>query len=157
MKIHHFLLCISLLAAGCCGNNPGESANDRRSLEQTKTAIRDAFGRGDVAMILLLHHPDIVKDFGGNNVVSGRDALGKGLSELFRTSKVEFLENRIENTVFNGETAIETCVFAIRSTPKNGGSPTIARGRSMVVFVRYSSSPTGWVSIREMVQEAPDK
>ena len=157
MKIYPFLLCISLLATGCCRNNPGGSASDRRSLEETKTAIRDAFGRGDVATILLLHHPDIVKDFGGNNVVSGRDALGKGLSEWFRTTKVEFLENRIENTVFNGETAIETSVFAIRSTPKNGGPPTIARGRAMVVFVRYSGSPTGWVSIREMTQEAPDK
>jgi len=35
--------------------------------------------------------------------------------------------------------------------------PTISRGRAMVVYVRYKDSPTGWASIREMAQTAPDE
>ncbi len=35
--------------------------------------------------------------------------------------------------------------------------PTISRGRAMVVYVRYKDSPTGWASIREMAQAAPDE
>lgn len=45
-------------------------------------------------------------------------------------------------------------LFAI---PKNGGTPTIARGRSMVVYIRDKTSPTGWLSLREMAQETPPK
>ena len=72
-------------------------------------------------------------------------------------NKVEFVENTIESTVFNGETAIETSIFEIRDVPKNGGPASTARGRSMVVYIKYPQSPTGWVSLREMTQEAPEK
>jgi len=156
MKIITILFCMAVLAAGCCGGSGSAgSAKDRHALKETKDAILAAFGRGDVATILLLHHPDIVKDFGGSNVVVGRDALGKGLTEWFRKYKVEFLENRVENTLYNGETIVETSVFKIRSTPRDGGAPSVSRGRAMVVYVRYRGSPTGLVSIREMAQEAP--
>jgi hypothetical protein len=30
------------------------------------------------------------------------------------------------------------------------------KGRAMVVSVRYKKSPTGWASIREMIQPASD-
>jgi hypothetical protein len=67
------------------------------------------------------------------------------------------VENTVESTVFTGETAIQTVIFAIKSTPKNGGKPTIGRGLSMVVYIRDKSSPTGWLSLREMAQAGPDK
>ncbi len=31
----------------------------------------------------------------------------KGLEETFKTTKMEFVGNHIENTLFNGDTAIE--------------------------------------------------
>ena len=68
---------------------------------------------------------------------------------------MEFVGNKIESTVFNGSTAIETSIFTFKVTPKNGGTPTISSGRSMVVYVKYKDSPTGWASIREMAQAAP--
>jgi len=149
-----------LIIAACffysCHTSPTGIAY-RQSLVKTTAAIRDAFGRGDVPAILALHHPDVVKYFGGKNVVKGRIALGKGLTETFKSSKFEFVENKIESTVFNGETAVETGIFTIKVTPKNGGQSTYAHGRSMVVYVRYNDSPFGWVSIREMVQAAPDE
>jgi len=108
-------------------------------------------------MVARLHHPDVVKYFGGNNVVKGRDAVQKGAEEWFKNSTVEFVENIVESTVFNGETAIQTCIFSIKTTPKNGGEPVISRGRSMVVYVKDKNSPTGWLSLREMAQSAPEK
>jgi len=133
----------------------GGSAADRQSLERTTQAIRDAFARGDVATIVVLHRPDVVKYFGGANVVTGREELRRGLVETFRNVKMEFVEHRLESLVFLGDTAVETSLFTIRTTPRTGGSPTLARGRAMVVYVKSTDSPTGWQSIREMAQAAP--
>ena len=131
------------------------SEDERRSLDKATMAIREAFAKGDAALAASLHHPAIVKYFGGNNVVTGRAALEKGLAEWFNSSTVEFTENSIESTVFNGETAVQVVVFSIRSTPKGGGTPVISHGRSMVVYVKDKTSPTGWLSLREITQEAP--
>lgn len=155
MKIFNCLLVSIGLAISFNACAQDVPVDYQKSFEQTKTAIRDAFASGDVPAIVALHHPNVVKYFGGSNVVTGRAALAKGLSETFRTSKLEFVENSVESTVFNGETVIESSIFTIKVTPKNGGKPTYSRGRSMVVYVRYKDSPYGWVSLREMAQEAP--
>jgi len=135
----------------------GETAEDRASLLKTTAAIRSAFARGDVEAIGALHDPRVVKYFGGSNVVLGRENLIKGLIETFKNSKMEFIENRVESTLFLGDTAVETSIFAIRVTFKDGRPPIVSRGRAMVVYVRSASSPTGWASIREMAQAAPEE
>ncbi|RFM27026.1 YybH family protein [Deminuibacter soli] len=129
----------------------------RQSLDKAIIALTAAFAKGDAAAVARLHHPDVVKYFGGTNVVTGRAALEQQLTGWFSSSKVEFIENTIESTVFSGETAIQCSIFAIRNTPKNGGAPVIARGRSMVIYVKDASSPSGWLTLREMTQAAPDK
>src|ERR1700744_706004 len=132
-----------------------QPAADRASLARTTKAIRDAFARGDVEAIVRLHHPDVIKYFGGKNVVNGRAELRKGLIATFRNARMEFAGNTVESTLFNGPTAIETSIFTFRMIPKNGGKPTLSKGRSMVLYVKDKDSPTGWVSIREMAQAAP--
>ena len=152
------LICALLLLFTCSvsfAQVDTPTAADKQGLERTTKAIRDAFARGDVDAIVALHHPDIVKYFGGKNVVTGRDELRKGLIQTFKNVKMEFVGNTIESTVFNGSTAIETSIFTFKVTPKDGGTPTISSGRSMVVYVKYKDSPTGWASIREMAQAAP--
>lgn len=156
MKIFTCLIIATCLLSGCNIPPSGVSDDYRQSLMKTTAAIRDAFGRGDVPAIVALHHPDIIKYFGGDNVVKGRLALSRGLTQTFKVSRLEFLENRVENTLFEGETAIETGIFTIKVIPKNGGRPVFEHSRSMVVYVRYKDSPYGWVSIREMVQAADD-
>ncbi len=131
------------------------TAADRKSLQRTTKAIRDAFARGDVEAIVALHHPDVIKYFGGKNVVNGRAELRKGLIATFHNARMEFAANTVESTLFNGPTAIETSIFTFRMIPKNSGKVTLSKGRSMVVYVKYKDSPTGWVSIREMAQAAP--
>lgn len=157
MKTIFQLLFITLFATYVNAQNINDSIAKRESLDRATAAIRNAFEKGDAELVGKLHSPDIIKYFGGNNVVIGRTALEKGLKNWFQNSKVEFVENKVESTVFNGETAIQTVIFAIKTTPKDGGKPVIGRGRSMVVYIRDESSPTGWLSLREMAQEAPAK
>ena len=157
---------IAALFVACClarptlarepatASGPGAAA-DRQSLERTTQAIRDAFGRGDVPAIVALHRPDVVKYFGGANVVTGREELRRGLLKTFRNTKMEFVGHRLESLVFLGDAAVETSIATIKATPKAGGRPAVSRLRAMVVYVKAKDSPTGWQSIREMAQAAP--
>jgi ketosteroid isomerase-like protein len=124
---------------------------------QSNCSDQGCFCQGDAALVASLHHPNIIKYFGGNNVVTGRAELQQGLTGWFRDSKIEFVENTVESTMFFGETAVQVSLFSIKSTPKAGGEPVINRGRSLVVYIRDKTSPTGWLSLREMTQEAPEK
>lgn len=138
-----------------CNNQVNVTSKNRAAVLETAAAIRDAFGRRDVEAIMQLHHPDVMKFFGGNNVVRGHTALRKGLNEMFAASAMEFIDNQLENLIVEDDVAVETSVFTIRSIPNNVGDTVISRGRAMVVYIRYANSPTGWVSLREMAQEAP--
>ena len=157
MKLILLLLSVAFLTADLNAQTSNGTEEEMKSLNKEIAALGEAFAKGDAAMVARLHHPDVVKYFGGNNVVKGRDAVQKGAEEWFKNSTVEFVENIVESTVFNGETAIQTCIFSIKTTPKNGGEPVISRGRSMVVYVKDKNSPTGWLSLREMAQPAPEK
>lgn len=128
-----------------------------QSLEKATAAIRKAFENGDAALVGKLHSLNVIKYFGGNNVIIGREAVEKGAREWFQGGKVEFLENTVESTEFFGKVAIQTVIFSIRTTPKNGGKPSTGRGRTMVVYVQDESSPTGWLTVREIAQEAPPR
>jgi len=129
----------------------------RQSLEKATAAIRSAFENGDAALVAQLHSPHVIKYFGGTNVLVGRDAVEKGAKAWFQNSNVEFAENIVENTEFIGNIAIQTSIFSIKTTPKHGGESSIGRGRSMVIYIQDKSSPTGWLTLREFVQEAPPK
>ncbi len=143
MKIILQLFWIALFAIHANAQNLNDSAEMRQSQDKATSSIRVAFAKGDAALVAKLHHRDIIKYIGGHNVVIGRAALEKGLTEWFRNSKIEFIENTVESTIFNGETAIQAVIFSIKTTPKAGGKPVINRGRSVVVYIRDKSSPTG--------------
>ena len=51
---------------------------------------------------------------------------------------------------------IEQTKFSIKGTPKEGGESFIFSGRTMVTYVRYADSPTGWATIREIIQPGTD-
>ena len=71
-----------------------------------------------------------------------------------QTFNLEFIENKVETTLFHSGTAVEETLFTVQGNPKSPGASFIFKGRSMVVYVRYAASPTGWASIREIVQPA---
>ena len=157
MKIIFQLAAILFLSANAFSQEITDTAALRQSLDKATAAIRKAFENGDAVLVGQLHSPNVIKYFGGNNVIVGRDAVEKQAREWFQSSKVEFIENTVENTVFVGNIAIQTVIFSIKTTPKNGGKSSIGRGRSMVIYIQDKTSPTGWLSLREIAQEAPPK
>ena len=157
MKIIFQLAAILFLSSNAFSQATSDTAALRQSLDKATAAIRKAFENGDAVLVGQLHSPNVIKYFGGNNVIVGRDAVEKQARDWFQSSKVEFIENTVENTVFVGNIAIQTVIFSIKTTPKNGGKSSIGRGRSMVIYIQDKSSPTGWLSLREIAQEAPPK
>lgn len=157
MKTIFQLLIIVFFSTSVHSQNITDSVALRQSLDKATAVIRNAFEKGDAALVRQLHSLDVIKYFGGNNVIVGRDAVEKGARDWFQNSKVEFIENTVENTEFIEKIAIQTVIFSIKTTPKNGGEPSIGRGRSMVIYIQDKSSPTGWLTVREIAQEAPPK
>jgi ketosteroid isomerase-like protein len=157
MKIIFQLAAILFLSANAFSQEKTDTVALRQSLDKATAAIRKAFENGDAVLVGQLHSPNVIKYFGGNNVVVGRDAVEKQARDWFQSSKVEFIENTVENTVFVGNIAIQTVIFSIKTTPKSGGKSSIGRGRSLVIYIQDKSSPTGWLSLREIAQEAPPK
>lgn len=157
MKTIFQLVFIALFSTNAYSQDITDSIALKQSLDKATATIRSAFEKGDAALVAQLHSPDVIKYFGGNNVIIGRDAVEKGARDWFKNSKVEFIENTVESTAFIGKVAIQTVIFSIKTTPKDGGKSTIGRGRSMVIYMQDKSSPTGWLTLREIVQEAPPK
>lgn len=157
MKIIFQLFLILLFSMSAYAQNATDTAALLQSLEKATATIRTAFEKGDVKLIGQLHSPNVIKYFGGNNVTIGREAVENGVKDWVQNNKVEFIENTVENTEFFGNVAIQTVIFSIKTTSKKGGKPSIGRGRSMVIYVQDKSSPTGWLTVREIAQEAPPK
>ena len=157
MKIIFLLISIVFISISTYSQGITDTSALRQSLDKATAAIRSAFEKGDAVLVAQLHSPEVIKYFGGNNVIVGRDAIEKGAREWFQNTKVEFIENTVENTAFYGNIAIQTVIFSIKTTSKNGGKSTVGRGRSMVIYIQDKASPTGWLTLREIAQEAPPK
>lgn len=153
------LIGLILLAAstgGClASDNFAGSKHDQESLRKTGDAIRAAFAQGDIDAVMAYHHPDVIKALAPDRYLVGREAVRADLIRTFSSFKLEFVDNRIESTFFHDGTAVQESLFTIRLTPLAGGAPSLFRGRSMVVYVRDRRSPTGWASIREIIQPMP--
>lgn len=146
---------ITIIVAGCFAINiHARTDADRESLEKTSEAIRAAFARGDIPAIMSYHHPDVIKSLNYAHPLNDRDAVQADITALLQRFSVEWKENTVRSLLIQGDTAIELTDFTIQGTPKNQGQPFTYRGLVMVVYVRYKNSPTGWASIREIIQPA---
>jgi len=128
---------------------------DRAALEKTSMKIRAAFARGDVNAIMSYHHPDVVKSLSYQNFLTGRDEVRKDVTATLEKFHLEWTENQVRSLMIQGDVAVEMTDFTIKGTPRGEGRQFLFAGRAMVVYVRYKASPTGWASIREVVQPAP--
>lgn len=155
MKVATLIASVSIIAVGCATSTKSIATSaDRESLRRTDDAILTAFARGDVDGIMAYHHPDVAKALTYDKYLIGRDAVREDLSETLRLFSLEFVEHKVESLTIYGETAVEQTAFTIKGTPKSGGIPFLFKGRAMVVYVRYEKSPSGWASIREIIQPA---
>jgi ketosteroid isomerase-like protein len=151
-----FLL-LSFYSYAQASNDFNGSKADRDSLRRTGDAIRAAFSRGDVNAILLYHHADVIKALNYPDFQKGKETLRNQLKGTLDSFHLEFVENKIESMFINGGTAVEQTLFTIKGIPKGRGKPFTFKGRSMIVYVKYKGSPTGWATIREMIQPSTEK
>ncbi|MEO8253314.1 MAG: nuclear transport factor 2 family protein [Flavobacterium sp.] len=132
------------------------SQNEKKKLEILKTGelIREAFSKGDIETIKTFHHPEVIKAVGYKNLLIGRDAVIDGLRGTLEGYNLEFVQNNVESILIQGDIAIEQTLFSIKGTPRKGGEPFVFSGRTMVTYIKYKKSPTGWATIREIIQPA---
>lgn len=152
----NFILISSIFLSCTTSKNHVGTENDNKALEQTSIAILSAFASGDIPTILSYHHPDVIKALGYNKYIKGREALEVDLKNTLQNVKLNWKENKVESLLINGQTAVEMTAFTIEGTPKDGSKPFIFKGRAMIVYVRYKQSPTGWATIREIIQPATE-
>jgi ketosteroid isomerase-like protein len=150
-------IAISFFVYGCSTNKNAERIeDDQKALEQTSVEIRAAFAKGDVSRIISYHHPKVVKALGYNNFLNGREAVEANLKETLENFTLNFKENKVESLLIEGDIATEMVLFTIEGTPKVKGKPFVFKGRAIVVYIRYKPSPSGWASIREVIQPATE-
>lgn len=131
-----------------------DTASVRQEILDHGQQIRMAFAASDLDRIRSLHHPEVTKALGYGDLKTGRAEVMAGLAETLRAYQLSFSENIVESILIRGNTAIEQSRFSIRGTPRGEGEPFVFRGRTMVTYVRYANSPTGWAAIREIIQPA---
>ena len=127
---------------------------DEAALDKTDAAVRAAFAAGDLDAIRRYHHPDVVKALSPGPLLMGRDAVVNAIGSNLKDARLEFIESQIESSLVMNESAVRIFHFTIRATPKSGGPSSSFTGRSMIVYERRKESPTGWATIRELVQPA---
>ena len=118
--------------------------------------IRAAFAEQDLETIAALLLPEVVKALGYQDEQKGRAAVLGGIQGTLAAYNLEFVENVVENIYFQGDLAIEQTRFAIKGTPKASGDSFLFMGRTMVTYVRHAESPSGWATIREIIQPATE-
>ena len=148
-------VCVSVLSF--VGAAFADEKADRAAIEKTSEAVRAAFARGDTPTILSYHHPDVTKALAYNKFLVGRSALEADLRSTFENYSLEFLQNDVEILSIHGGIATEQILFSIKGTPKKTGARFLFKGRTMLILVRYGKSPTGWATLREIVQPAPER
>ncbi len=148
-----------LFALSCLLLNPFMAASQDKNVQQEiiehGAFIRAAFATADIDKIESLHHPEVIKALGYDDLKVGIEEVIDGLEGTLENYELEFIENDIESILVRNDLAIEQTKFSIRGTPRNEGEPFVFSGRTMVTYVRYEHSPTGWATIREIIQPAP--
>ncbi|MEO7991520.1 MAG: nuclear transport factor 2 family protein [Chryseolinea sp.] len=102
---HTFFVTLSIIF---CATINSYSQDDKKTQEILKTDefIRAAFSKGDIETIKSFHHPDVIKALGYKNVLTGRDAVIEGLRGTLDGFTLEFVENKVESILIQGDIAI---------------------------------------------------
>lgn len=154
MRARFLLILLMHLALIGCAAPVVDNAKDTKAIIQTNEKIREAFVNGDIAGILRYHHPQVEKVLSWSDHQIGHADMRKSLAGLFENNQVEFLgrADDMDSLQILGDTAVMVAKFSVSGRPKQGaGQPFLFSGRTMIVYVRYADSPTGWVTYREMI------
>ena len=152
------LFCLLFLFSTCAQSPEEQETYPDEQIEAEILAhgqlIRQAFADSDIEQIKALHHPEVLKALGYNDIKAGRAEVVEGIRQTLESFTLEFVENEVESILIQNDLAIEQTKFAIKGTPKAGGDGFRFEGRTMVTYLRYEKSPSGWDTIREIIQPA---
>jgi ketosteroid isomerase-like protein len=151
--INIFLLTLTL-ALFVSAKSYSQNEKIKSEILRTGELVRTAFSKGNIETIKSFHHPEVIKALGYKNLLIGRDAVIESLRGTLEGFTLVFVENKVESILIQGDIAIEQTLFSIKGTPKKNGEPFVFSGRTMVTYVKYKKSPTGWATIREIIQQA---
>lgn len=155
LKLKYFIQGCLILATlnGCDPSDMTSEEMVMHQIAQTGSAVREAFKKGDLETIAKYHHPEVTKALSYNNLQEGRDEVLHGLKETMANYDLEFLDEKTtEKFIYHGDLVIQQMRFALKLIPKNGAEPFVFRGRTLLVLQRYEESPTGWVTLHEIIQ-----
>lgn len=150
-KYFPFVLAFILIAI--CLKLPAQEELRKEILHHGEM-IRQAFANSDIDKIRDLHHPKVIKALGYNDLKVGRKEVIEELIKTLENFSLEFIKNEVESILIQDNIAIEQTKFSIKGTPKKEGNPFVFSGRTMVTYLKSTNSPSGWVTIREMIQPA---
>lgn len=151
--IYHYVVLFMVVVLLPLGSSAQKEPNKEEILNHG-AVIRKAFAEGDLERIKALHHPEVVKALGYNDLKIGRDEVIEGIAETLENFDLEFVANDVESILIRDDIAIEQTKFTIKGTSKSKDEAFLFSGRTMVTYVKYDASPTGWATIREIIQVA---
>lgn len=131
-----------------------EAQKIRQEILDHGAMIRAAFADGNVDLIRQLHHPQVEKALNYGDSQIGRKVVVEGIESTLAAYHLKFIENDVESILVQGDLAIEQTLFTIQGSPKAGGDSFLFKGRTLVTYVRSEESPSGWATIREIIQPA---
>lgn len=155
MRLAALLLSILLLAFTHFSS--GTHVADRELIIETNQQVREGFASQDIAKILQYHHPKVEKVFAWDDYQKGHADMEAALSATFQNYTLTFegSPEDMDSLEIFGQTAVMIAPFSITGTPTNDEvGPFVFSGRTMIVYVRDSRSPTGWMTLREMIVPA---
>ena len=128
--------------------------SERNDIIETNEAIRKGFVEQDIDAILMYHHPEVEKVFAWDDYQKGHTDMREALSQLFSNYKVSFRgeASEMESLKILDDSAVMIANFTLDGEPvADDGEPFTYSGKTMIVYVKSSTSKTGWVTLREMV------
>lgn len=131
----------------------GAAKDDVAAIKHMGQIVQQAFRDQDIDTILKYHHPEVRKVFSWENYQIGHKGMRGALEDLFENYQVEFRNEGLgpPNLEVLGDSAVMIRDFVLVAVPKHDKVEAFEyKGRTMIVFVRSSESPTGWVTFREM-------
>jgi uncharacterized protein (TIGR02246 family) len=130
------------------------SASDaRHAIDSMNTKYADALTRADAATISAMYASDAIVDFPGAPVMSGTDAISKGITQDFAAETVKDPKIHSDDVITGGDLAVENGTWSWTSQPKKGGKAMDVKGHYLTVY-KHQGDGT-WKIVRDYVTVDP--
>ncbi|HJU74575.1 MAG TPA: SgcJ/EcaC family oxidoreductase [Gemmatimonadaceae bacterium] len=151
---------VSLVLALACARQPGadttpdsaaaataDPAAVRQAIEAANAKAADALNKGDVETWLTNYTPDAVVLPPNQPAWRGQESMRSGAQAMLSAVKISNAVVQVEDVAVSGDLAVETGVFTMTLTPKQGKAVN-DKGKYVTVWQRQ---PDGsWKAIRDI-------